>query len=56
MLYNGQIAKRCWRVQNEGTVARPLDKELLSAEDVAALIGVKETTVWRWCRCATRTP
>src|SRR5918998_5506795 len=33
-----------------GTVARPLEKELLSAEDVAALMGVKETTVWRWCR------
>jgi excisionase family DNA binding protein len=27
-----------------------LEKELLSAEDVAALMGVKETTVWRWCR------
>ena len=26
------------------------DKELLSAEDVAELVGVKETTVWRWCR------
>src|SRR5215211_2520417 len=25
-------------------------KELLGAEDVAALMGVKETTVWRWCR------
>jgi excisionase family DNA binding protein len=24
--------------------------ELLGAEDVAELIGVKETTVWRWCR------
>jgi excisionase family DNA binding protein len=24
--------------------------ELLGAEDVAALMGVKETTVWRWCR------
>ena len=24
--------------------------ELLSAEDVAELMGVKETTVWRWCR------
>ena len=32
------------------TVAPPLEKELLSAEDVVALIGVKETTVWRWCR------
>src|SRR3712207_3697016 len=27
-----------------------LEKALLSAEDVAALMGVKETTVWRWCR------
>jgi excisionase family DNA binding protein len=44
------MAKRRWKVQNGETVARPLDKELLSAEDVAALIGVKETTVWRWCR------
>src|SRR5215203_4610241 len=24
--------------------------ELLGAEEVAALLGVKETTVWRWCR------
>src|SRR5215217_7583259 len=24
--------------------------ELLSAEDVALLMGVEETTVWRWCR------
>jgi excisionase family DNA binding protein len=44
------MVKTRWRVQNEETVARPLDRELLSAEDVAALIGVKETTVWRWCR------
>jgi excisionase family DNA binding protein len=29
---------------------RPLEKDLLSAEDVAGLMGVKETTVWRWCR------
>ena len=29
---------------------RPLERELLSAEDVAELMGVKETTVWRWCR------
>jgi len=27
-----------------------MEKDLLSAEDVAALMGVKETTVWRWCR------
>jgi excisionase family DNA binding protein len=31
-------------------VARPLEKDLLNAEDVAALMGVKESTVWRWCR------
>jgi excisionase family DNA binding protein len=31
-------------------VARSREKELLSAEDVAALMGVKESTVWRWCR------
>jgi excisionase family DNA binding protein len=31
-------------------VARAREKELLSAEDVAELMGVKETTVWRWCR------
>jgi len=31
-------------------MARPLEKDLLSAEDVAELIGVKETTIWRWCR------
>jgi len=37
-------------VQNGGTVARSTEKELLGAEDVAALMGVKETTVWRWCR------
>src|SRR3712207_3897351 len=30
-----------------------LEKELLSAEDVAEMIGVKETTVWRWCREGT---
>ncbi len=28
-------------------------KELLSAKDVADLMGVKETTVWRWCREGT---
>jgi excisionase family DNA binding protein len=26
------------------------EKELLGAEDVARLMGVRETTVWRWCR------
>jgi excisionase family DNA binding protein len=31
-------------------MGQALEKELLSAEDVARMIGVKETTVWRWCR------
>jgi excisionase family DNA binding protein len=31
-------------------MVRALEKELLSAEDVAELMGVKESTVWRWCR------
>ena len=32
-------------------MARSLEnKEVLSAEDVAELMGVKESTVWRWCR------
>jgi excisionase family DNA binding protein len=45
------MAKTCWKVQNGGTVARSTEKmELLSAEDVAELMGVKETTIWRWCR------
>jgi excisionase family DNA binding protein len=33
-----------------GSMARALEKDLLSADDVAGLLGVKETTVWRWCR------
>src|ERR687893_1440013 len=35
------------------SMARELEKSLLSAEDVAELLGVKETTVWRWCREGT---
>jgi excisionase family DNA binding protein len=31
-------------------MVRALEKDLLSAEDVAELMRVKETTVWRWCR------
>src|SRR3712207_2318524 len=31
-------------------MGRAPEKELLSAEDVAKMVGVKETTVWRWCR------
>src|SRR3712207_5907270 len=44
------------KMQNGETVARSTEKgllsekELLSAEDVAQLMGVTETTVWRWCR------
>src|SRR5215212_8009093 len=38
------------KMQNGGNMGRPLEKELLSAEDVAQLMGVKESTVWRWCR------
>ena len=34
-------------------MVRALEKELLGAEDVAEVIGVKETTVWRWCREGT---
>src|SRR3712207_2363770 len=34
-------------------MGRALQKELLSAEDIAEMIGVKETTVWRWCREGT---
>src|SRR5215213_3700979 len=26
------------------------DKELLAAADVAEMIGVKETTIYRWCK------
>jgi excisionase family DNA binding protein len=40
-------------VQNGETVARSTEKGLLSAGDVAQLLGVKETTVWRWCREGT---
>ena len=31
-------------------MVRALEKDLLSAEDVAGLMGVKEATIWRWCR------
>ena len=29
---------------------RPTTERLLSAEEVAAYLGVERTTVWRWCR------
>jgi excisionase family DNA binding protein len=31
-------------------VARALRSELLGAEDVAQMVGVKETTIYRWCK------
>ena len=34
-------------------MARAPETELLGAEDVAGLVGVKESTVWRWCREGT---
>jgi excisionase family DNA binding protein len=34
-------------------MGRAPEKELLSAEDVAKMVEVKETTVWRWCREGT---
>jgi excisionase family DNA binding protein len=37
-------------VQNGETVVRSTETELLSAEYVAGLMGIKESTVWRWCR------
>jgi excisionase family DNA binding protein len=48
----GTADKNASGVRNGGTVARSTEKkmELLNAEDVAELMGVKETTVWRWCR------
>src|SRR5688572_15266184 len=38
------------KMQNRETMARSNENALLSAEDVAQQLGVKETTVWRWCR------
>ena len=40
-------------MQNGEIVARSIESELLSAEDVAQQLGVKESTVWRWCREGT---
>jgi excisionase family DNA binding protein len=36
-------------LEQEGDNRKPRG-ELLGAEDVAELVGVKESTVWRWCR------
>jgi excisionase family DNA binding protein len=37
-------------MQNGKSTARGPETELLGAEDVAGLVGVKETTVYKWCR------
>jgi excisionase family DNA binding protein len=37
-------------MQDGKRTARAGEKELLGAEDVAGMIGVKETTVYRWCK------
>jgi len=35
-------------LQDSESTAR--EKDLLAATDIARMVGVKETTVWRWCR------
>lgn len=37
-------------MQNGKGTARAEQKELLGVEDVAGLVGVRETTVYKWCR------
>jgi excisionase family DNA binding protein len=37
-------------MQTGRRTARAEEKELLGAEDVAGMIGVRETTVYKWCR------
>ena len=37
-------------MKERGSVARESRSELLGAEDVAEMVGVKETTVYRWCK------
>jgi excisionase family DNA binding protein len=37
-------------MQDGKTTARAAEKELLGAEDLAELVGVKETTVYKWCK------
>jgi excisionase family DNA binding protein len=37
-------------MQNATRTARAEEKVLLGAEDVAGLIGVKESTVYKWCK------
>jgi excisionase family DNA binding protein len=43
-------AKVASKGADEGSRGAMTEKELLGAEDVARLMGVRETTVWRWCR------
>jgi excisionase family DNA binding protein len=37
-------------MQNGKRAARPEEKEILGAADVAGLIGVRETTIYKWCK------
>jgi excisionase family DNA binding protein len=37
-------------MDNGHRTGRTQEKELLGAEDVAELVGVKETTVYKWCK------
>jgi predicted DNA-binding transcriptional regulator AlpA len=37
-------------MQNGKRTVRAEEKELLGAEDVAGLIGVRGTTVYKWCK------
>jgi excisionase family DNA binding protein len=37
-------------MDNGHTTGRTQEKELLGAEDVAGMLGVKETTVYKWCK------
>jgi excisionase family DNA binding protein len=37
-------------MENGRRAARTQEHELLGAEEVAGLVGVKETTVYRWCK------
>ena len=37
-------------MQSGKRTARAEEKVLLGAGDVAELVGVKETTVYRWCK------
>src|SRR5215217_5261905 len=46
--YSGKTGTVRESMQDGKSAAR--EKELLAAADVAGMIGVKETTVYRWCK------